>query len=77
MKQSEIARLKMVERSRHAWEQPLHTSTQRFDADAVRLDCHLSEDGPPWIVYGSGGKVLGTHPTKEEAVAQLQAIQMH
>lgn len=34
--------------------------------------------GNKWVVLDhTGKKVLGTHPTKEEAEKQLRAIEMH
>lgn len=31
--------------------------------------------GNKWVVVSRKGKLLGTHPTKEEALAQLRAIE--
>lgn len=38
----------------------------------------IRKRGNNWVVLDSTGKkVLGTHPTREEAVKQLQAIEAH
>jgi len=33
--------------------------------------------GNKWLVYSKKGKVLGTHTTKEKALAQLRAIEVN
>lgn len=44
-------------------------------APAATKTKYITHEGDKWIVHAESGKVLGTHDTREDAVAQLQAIE--
>ncbi len=45
-------------------------------ADVALVQKYITHEGDKWLVHAeSDGRVLGTHPTKEEAEAQLRAIE--
>jgi hypothetical protein len=35
----------------------------------------INKEGKKWVVRTTHGRVLGEHPTKKEALAQLQAVE--
>lgn len=46
--------------------------------DYIDLMEHIEKRGDEWVVTNKDRtKVLGTHPSKEKALAQLRAIEMH
>lgn len=43
---------------------------------AKEMDEIISHEGGKWLVKSKSGKVLGTHDTKEKALAQLAAVEI-
>lgn len=60
---------------------PANDEEPDADEDDDELDesqkRYITHDGSQWVVHAEDGKVLGKHPTKSEAVKQLQAIEAH
>lgn len=47
-----------------------------FKGSSVQKKSYVSHEGDKWVVHSESGDVLGKHNTKEEANAQLQAIEI-
>jgi hypothetical protein len=47
------------------------------DGEEDDLDRYIKKVGDEWGVYSEAGELIAKHPTREKAVAQLQAIEAH
>ncbi len=43
----------------------------------IEIKKYIRQCGDQWCVYSESGKILGTHPTKEDANQQLRAIEVN
>lgn len=59
----------------HESEKGMSSGPVAVRKDSVDRRDFITREGSKWLVKSETGKTLGTHPSKEEAVKQLQAVE--